>query len=84
MMPWRDLQRFFAQGAVLWVHADLDLVHTASLFADDDAAALEPLLSELKVRQPSNQQARDWYERSAELWSVVVAPYVLVQDAKEP
>ncbi len=79
-MRWHELQRFFAQGSVLVVDPSLDLVAVAVLFAEDKAEKIEPLLSNLTVRQPSNDQARAWYESDSELWSVVVAPYVLVQD----
>lgn len=81
-MPWKELQRFFAQGAVLVVDAQLDLVKTATAFAEDRTDELEPLLAKLKVRQPSNDQARYWFDQNAELWTVVVAPYVLVQETK--
>lgn len=77
---WQDLQRFFAQGAVLHVSSNLDLIEIAVLFAEDNAEQLEPLLESLEIRQPSNDQARNWYANNVELWSVVVAPYVLVQE----
>lgn len=77
---WHDLQRFFAQGAVLRVDSALDLVEVATLFAEDNAVELEPLLGSLRVSQPTNDMAREWYANNTELWSVVVAPYVLVQD----
>jgi hypothetical protein len=79
LMHWADLQKFFAQGKILYVDNSLDLVEMAVLFADDLADELAPhLLSELIV-QPSNQLAKRWYDAKVELWTVVVAPYVLVQ-----
>lgn len=79
-IPWLELQRFFAQGSVLVLDADQDLVAVAIMFAEDNTEELEPLLQSLKLKQPSNDQARSWYENDAHVWSVVVAPYVLVQD----
>jgi len=32
------------------------------------------------VGEVSPDLARAWYERNAELWAVVIAPWVLVQD----
>ena len=29
--------------------------------------------------QPSNDQARHWYQENTEFWAVVLAPYVLIQ-----
>ncbi len=83
LMHWVDLQRFFAQGKVLNVDRALNLVETAVLFADDDARSLEPLITSEQVAAPNNDQARAWFEANAELWTVVVAPYVLVQEAIE-
>ncbi len=84
LIRWHDLQRFFAQGAVLNVSSELNLVEVASLFAEDKAAELEPLLSQQLIQQPDNQLARQWYDDDVELWSVVVAPYILVQDKPAP
>jgi hypothetical protein len=80
LIPWVELQRFFAQGNVLHVSTSLDLVQTAVLFAEDAATRLAPHIDSNAIAQPSNQQARDWYENNIELWSVVVAPFVLVQE----
>lgn len=82
-ISWRELQRFFAQGKVLWVDARLDLVQTAIALAEDNTSALEPLIAQQQLEAPDNDQARRWYESDAVLWSVVVAPYVLVQECSE-
>ena len=80
MISWDELQRFFAGGSVLWVSSTLDLVETAMQFAIDDSAALKPLLEQELIAAPTNSQAQQWYAAKAELWSVVVAPFVLVQE----
>ncbi|RBP50909.1 DUF2288 domain-containing protein [Arenicella xantha] len=78
---WRELQRFFAQGKVLVVDPSLDLVSIGVSIAEDDAATLKPLIDAAKISAPSSDLARKWYQDDAELWTLVVAPYVLVQDA---
>lgn len=83
LMHWSDLQRFFAQGKVLCVAESLNLVRTAALFADDNAKDLAPLIDAESVCAPSNDQARTWFDQNIELWTVVVAPYILVQEAKD-
>lgn len=80
LMPWADLQRFFAQGNVLCVQKPLDLVQTAVRFAQDSAIELAPHIENKVISEPSNEQARAWYHNNVELWAVVVAPYVLVQE----
>lgn len=82
LMHWIDLQTFFAKGMVLYVDKSLNLVKTAVLFADDVADELEPKLESKLITQPTNDQARAWYDKNSELWTVVVAPYVLVQEQK--
>jgi len=79
-ISWLELQRFFAQGLVMNVESSLDLVEVAVLVAEDDSSQLNALLESNKVSAPSNDQARDWFERETLLWSVVVAPFVLVQE----
>ncbi len=78
-ISWLELQRFFAQGLVLNVEGSLDLVEVAMMFAQDQSNELAPFIESSKVVAPSNDQARDWFEKEVLLWSVVVAPFVLVQ-----
>ena len=80
LMHWVDLQRFFAQGKVLYIDQSLNLVATAASIANDAAKELADHIESQAITQPSNNQARTWYETNAELWTVVVAPYVLVQE----
>ena len=79
-ISWLELQRFFAQGVVINVDAELDLLNVAVMFAQDQAKELQAHVDAGLVQAPSNEQAKAWYEREAQLWSVVVAPFVLVQD----
>lgn len=79
-VSWKELQRFFAQGVVFCVDSELDLVEVACCVAEDDAQKLSELVKDELVVHPSNDLARTWYQQDAQLWSVVVAPYVLVQE----
>jgi len=79
-IAWHDLQRFFAQGVVLQIDESLDLIEVAILIANDITNDLQVLIQKGLVAAPSNDTARDWYQKNIELWSVVVAPYVLVQN----
>jgi hypothetical protein len=80
LMHWIDLQKFFAQGKVLSIDSSLDLVGTAVLFADDMVDHLAPHIKSELIMPPSNDQVRIWYAENVELWTVVVAPYILVQE----
>jgi hypothetical protein len=81
-IKWCELQRFFAQGNVLFVAEGEDLVEVAVGFARDDAEIVAALLERGAVSIVSDAQARVWIEQDATVWSVVVAPFVLVQGLK--
>jgi hypothetical protein len=82
LMHWIDLQKFFAQGRVLFLDKSLDLVATAVLFANDMVNQLESHIKSELIMPPTNDHARTWYAENTELWTVVVAPYILVQEHK--
>ena len=80
LISWLELQRFFAQGSVLKIAPELDLVQTAMWLAEDSSDKLKPYVENGQIAAPSTDQARSWYDNRTELWSVVVAPFVLVQE----
>jgi hypothetical protein len=79
-MAWSELQRFFAAGKILCVASGLDLIDVAFAFQQDNTGQVESWLQQLKVSPVSDTQARDWFNRDCSLWTVVVKPWVLVQD----
>lgn len=78
-ISWNELQPHFARGAAVYVSADLDLIQTARLMADDDAAALGELMKQGRFGVVSEDQARCFLAANQAMWAVVVAPWVLVQ-----
>lgn len=78
-MPWSELTRFFASGAVIAVSADLDLVEVAYSIAADDRHAVAQWMAENRIGKVSDAQASDWLAADATLWTVVVKPWILVQ-----
>ncbi len=78
-IAWKDLQRFFASGVAVAVDAELDLVEVAYQFSKDNKAQVERWLLTGKVGKVSDTQAVAWVEANAEMWAVVVSPWVLVQ-----
>lgn len=81
-MPWRELLRFFATGMVIAVEDGLDLVEVAMRIAKDDKQAVAAWLEEGRIGQVSDAQATAWLEADAALWTVVVKPWLLVQQTK--
>ncbi len=77
-ITWQELQPFFARGALLQVAGEADLVEVA--VAEDDQAKVAAWLTGGQLAKMPAEQAQDWLERDPDLWAVVVAPWVLVQE----
>lgn len=77
--PWRELQTFFAQGLVLNIAKDLDLLSVGEQFAADNKALFEQWLDSGQVAQVSDEQALSWYQADATVWALVIKPWILVQ-----
>jgi hypothetical protein len=82
LIPWNQLQRFFASGQAIIVATDLDLVEVAQAFSIDDKTQVEAWLKQNKVTKVSDQQAINWINSNIEVWAVVVKPWVLVQEPR--
>ena len=81
-IAWKELQRFFASGATVLVAADLDLVEAAFQISEDNKQQVAQWLSAGKIGKVSDEQALAWYEADADVWAVVVSPYVLIQEVE--
>lgn len=79
LISWHELQRHFAAGNVISVRTNLDLVVAALCIATDDSEKVEKWLSSGMIGKVSDEEARMWFDSRAELWAVVVKPWVLVQ-----
>ena len=79
---WKELQRFFAAGSVIAVADGLDLVEVALRVATDDTPMIAQWMEEGRVGKASDAQAQAWLEQDAALWTVVVKPWILVQQEK--
>ncbi len=81
-IAWQELERFFAAGSVIYVADDLALIDVAYALSQDDSERFKTWMAEGKVEHISDQQAIKWHEEKASVWSVVVRPWVLVQEIK--
>ncbi len=82
-VPWRELQRFFAQGRVIHVADGLDLIEVAARISVDHAEQVEAWMCAGDVTRVSDEHARRWLDADALVWAVVVRPWVLVQVAAQ-
>jgi hypothetical protein len=78
-IAWKDLQRFFASGAAIFVSEELDLIEVAFQFSEDNRQQFEQWMAADQVARVSDEQAQAWFDADAEMWAVVVSPYVLLQ-----
>jgi hypothetical protein len=78
-IAWKELQRFFASGAAIFVSEGLDLIEVAVQISKDNQAQVLQWMNAGQVCRVSDVQALAWHEADAVVWAVVVRPYVLVQ-----
>jgi hypothetical protein len=81
-VAWPELEKHFARGVVIHIDSDLDLVLVATGFANDDKTAVDQWVAAGRVQHLDLQTAKDWAARNPDLWAVVVAPWVLVQERR--
>lgn len=79
-IPWLELQRFFAAGKVMRVASELDLVEVAYAIQQDDVEQVQAWTLAKQLEPVSDDQALQWVSSESTLWSVVVKPWVLVQE----
>ncbi len=77
---WWDLQRFFAQGKVVRVAADLHLIEVGLALSRDQTDVFRDWLAKGQVALVTDQQARAWFATDARLWALVIKPWILVQE----
>ena len=80
-MPWLELQRFFAAGTVMWISPSLDLLNVAYALHQDDIDQVKIWTDDQQLAAVSDDQAKCWVKTDSSLWTVVVKPWVLVQEA---
>ena len=79
-LSWPELQRHFARGMVVVVAEGLDLIEVAARLSEDDKARFETWTRQNQVWRANDEDAIRWQAANPEFWSVVVAPWVLVQE----
>ena len=79
-IDWQALQPWFAKGDTLQVVKGVDLVAVATALASDDAGMIKGWLDAGQLGPVSESQASAWFDANAEVWAVVVLPWILVQE----
>lgn len=82
-IAWKELQKFFASGAAVEVSTQLDLIEVAMQMHNDNKSQFEQWMQQGLIGKVSDPQALAWLTADAEVWAVVVSPWVLVQEIRE-
>jgi hypothetical protein len=82
-LPWSELARHFAQGTVVYVSEELDLIDVAVRISHDDKDSIAAWMAAGKVGKVTDLQAETWAASEAQLWASVVSPFILVQPEKK-
>ena len=82
-ISWQELQPFFARGALLWVESTQDLIAAAQAVAENDQDKVATWLESGLLSKLDDARAEDLLARDPQLWAVVVAPWVMVQERAE-
>ena len=80
---WKEVETFFANGTVIYVSSELDLIDVALDICLDNKLKVQQWMSGNLINKVSDQQALEWLSGDTVLWSVVVKPWVLVQPIKD-
>jgi hypothetical protein len=79
-VAWSELQRHFARGMILIVSDQLDLIEVAARIIDDDATQVQAWIAGKQLLRAELRHAQAWETAQSQFWSVVAAPWVLVQE----
>lgn len=80
---WDELERHFAQGNVIYVSEELDLIDVAIRVSHDDKQSIARWMAAGQVAKVSDLQAETWAVGDIVLWASVVHPFILVQPEKK-
>jgi hypothetical protein len=79
-ISWAELEIHFARGVVIRLAPELDLVAVAACFANDEKSFVDQWIKQGQLQPLDRLTAKRWSRGKADLWAVVVAPWVLVQE----
>lgn len=80
--PWKELERFYAQGILFSVNENLDLVEVGFAISSDNSDLVKQWMEAGLLLRSFDEQAIEWEKENTEVWTVVIRPWVLVQAPK--
>ena len=77
---WEVLKPHAGRDAVVVVNERLDLVTVGEAIAADNTQAVSRWINEQLIVKPTAEQLVEWSDENRQFKSLIVQPYVLVQD----
>ena len=81
-IDWLELQRSFARGVVIVVAPGTSLLDVGVQLSEDNRKQIEIWLEQGRIWRANDLDAKRWNESNQVFWSVVIAPWVLVQETE--
>jgi len=79
--PWKELERFYAKGVLILVDESLDLVEVGYAISSDDTEQIRQWMQSGLLKRTFDPQAIAWEKENTHVWTVVIRPWILVQQA---
>ncbi len=79
--PWKELERFYAQGILILVSDTLDLVEVGFAISSDNTKQVNQWMESSLLTRQFDQLAIEWEKNNSDVWIVVIRPWILVQDS---
>jgi hypothetical protein len=79
-ISWSALAEHHQKEAVIRVDNSLDLITVAGEFAQDNHNQVKQWLDEGTIGKVGIKTGENWLEQDVEVWAVVIAPWILVQE----
>jgi hypothetical protein len=79
-IPYKELERFFAKGALIVVDKSLNIIDVADVVQEDDPDTLQQWITKGLVTRAHDEHALKWTETDANLLAVTMTPWVIVQE----
>jgi len=77
---YKEIERFFAKGAMILIDDSLDIIKVALIFQDNATDKLQQLMAEGKVIRVYDDYAKKWSQGDTQLLAIAVVPWLLVQE----
>ena len=81
-IDWEELKYFFARGQVIWIDSDMDLEETAYQICKNNTKSVDAWMQQGKIQRMTDTMAKDWFAKNLRVTSVVIQPWVLVQEIR--